>query len=68
MAKIEQELIPFNTPNFVRVKSPPRDRQEGWMELPAIPLCDVPEETLVQMCDDFKAEVLRKAKLSARQI
>lgn len=61
MAEIRQELMPFQTPNFVRVKLPPRARQEGMIESPAIPLADVPRDVLEQMCDDFKAEVLRKA-------
>lgn len=60
MAKIEQELHPFQTPNFVRLVVPPRPRQDGLQESASIPLREVPENVLLQMCEDFKAEVLRK--------
>ncbi len=60
MAEIAQKLRPFNTPNYVIVEMPPRPRQEGFVEGPKYHLRDVPEETIVQMCEDFKAEVLRK--------
>ena len=61
MAEIAQKLAPFQTPNFVRVVQPPGQRQDGFKESPAIPLKDVPRETLEEMCADFRAEVMRKA-------
>lgn len=60
MATIEQKLKPFGTPNFVIIEQPPGRRQDGFKEAPSIPLRDVPEQVLLQMCEDFKQEVLRK--------
>lgn len=61
MVKIEQELSPFTISNFVRVKTKPRLRQEGFKESPALPLSEVPTETLEAMCDEFRLAVLTKA-------
>lgn len=55
------ELQPWQTPNFVIVKVPPRPRQEGWQEAPKFPLSEVDAETLAQMCEAFRVEVFRKA-------
>lgn len=55
-------LKPWMTPNFVILDMPPRARQEGLAPLPGIPLCDVSAENLADLCDQFRAEVFRKAK------
>lgn len=55
------ETNPWITPNFVTAKMPPRPRQEGFQEGPKWHLRDVDAETLAKMCDDFRAEIFRKA-------
>lgn len=60
MASIDLKLRPFSVPNFVLLEMPPGKCQEGFNEMPSIPIKDVPESVLLQMCEDFKAEILRK--------
>lgn len=67
MATIELKLKPFGTPNFVIIEQTPSGRQDGLKEAPSIPLRDVPENVLLQMCEDFKAEVLRKHRTPASE-
>lgn len=55
------ELQPFLTPNFVIGKMAPRPRQDGLGEAPKWALKDVPAEDLARLCDEFRAEVFRKA-------
>lgn len=55
------ELHPFKVPNFVRQVMPPRPKQDGMTELPAIPLSDLSAETLDAMCDEFRNAVFQKA-------
>lgn len=55
------ELVPWQTPNFVTMKVPPRPREEGFQQAPTFPLSEVDAETLAQMCDDFRASVFEKA-------
>jgi|GEM_PF-4815235 len=61
MASITTKLAPFQTPNFVRLE--PLGSGRGSENTPCIPLRDVPEDVLLQMCEDFKQEVLRKHRL-----
>jgi len=56
------KLKPFNTPNFVLAEMPPRPRQEGFRDGPSWALKEVDTETLSRLCDDFRAEVFRKAE------
>lgn len=59
---INIELQPWATPNFVRAKMSPRPKQEGVnLESPSWPLWEVDALTLSQMCDEFRAEVFKKA-------
>lgn len=58
----EVELMPFNVPNYVIVKMPPRPKQEGIHESPKYHLSELSEETLNQLCEEFRAEVFRKSK------
>ena len=60
MASIEQKLKPFVTPNHVVIEVPPGRRQDGFQRAPSLPLNAVPEDVLLQMCEDFKNEVLAK--------
>jgi len=62
MAKITTELQPFNLPNYVLEEAKVGARQEGFQETPKHKLCDLPEETLIMLCDEFKEGILRKAR------
>jgi hypothetical protein len=55
------ELNPWMVPNFVTAKMPPRPRQEGFQEGPKWALSEVDADTLAAQCDQFRAEVFRKA-------
>lgn len=54
-------LQQWTVPNFVIGKMPPRPRQDGWHEGPKWELSEVDAEALAQLCDEFRAEVFRKA-------
>jgi len=60
--KTSIELEPFSTPNFVRQKQPAGLRENGFKELPAIPLEDLSDETLNQLCDEFRKDIFTKAR------
>ena len=60
-ATMEVELQPFQTPDFVLAVSKPALKQQGMQELPRYPLSDLDPMTLGRLCDDFRAEVFRKA-------
>jgi hypothetical protein len=55
------ELQPFTVPNFVREKTRPRPRQDGFHETPCHALHELDQATLSQMCDEFRAGVFAKA-------
>jgi len=55
------ELHPFQVPNFVRQVMPARPKQDGFQELPAIPLSELSDATLEAMCDEFRRNVFAKA-------
>jgi hypothetical protein len=59
--KMQVEVNAWQTPNFVTLKTPPRPRQEGWKEAPSIPLSELDADALSLLCDEFRAEVFRKA-------
>jgi len=61
MPKIELEVSDWATPNVVEVKRPPRPRQEGFTPMPGILLADASANLLAELCDNFRAEVFRKA-------
>jgi hypothetical protein len=61
MADIKLKLKPFGTPNFVIAELPPGTRQEGIQDPPKWALSELDAETLAKLCDDFRAEVFRKA-------
>ena len=58
------KLQPWQTPNFVIGVVPPRRRQEGFNPdaAPKWSLKEVSAETLAKMCEDFRAEIFRKAE------
>jgi len=48
-------------PSFCVQELPPRPRQDGLKDAPSWALSEVDADVLAQMCDDFRAEVFRKA-------
>jgi len=67
MIKLNVELIPFNIPNYVIVKRPPRPRNQGFEEGPKYHISELDEDTLNQLCDQFKSDVLAKARAGKDQ-
>ena len=60
-ATLEVELQPFQTPNFVRAKAADVKREEGMQETSSYPLSDLDPYTLSKLCDQFRADVFKKA-------
>lgn len=57
MAKMQVEVNAWQTPNYVTLKQPAgRDQQS-----PSIPLSEIDADVLALLCDDFRAEVFKKA-------
>lgn len=55
------ELKPWVVPNFVSVNMPKSKRDFGFRPDPVLAVCEVDANSLSQMCDDFRAEIFRKA-------
>lgn len=60
--KLEQEVQPFQVPNFVIVVAKPRPKQEGFVEATKYALGDLADETLEMLCDQFRRDVFARAK------
>jgi hypothetical protein len=59
---INIKLKPFSTPNFVVLEMPTKPRQDGFSsDGSSIPISEVDATVLSALCDDFRAEVFRKA-------
>lgn len=58
------KLQPWQTPNYVLAKMPPRPRQEGFIELPKWHVRELDADVLSNLCDQFRAEIFRKAGIS----
>jgi len=61
MAKINIELEPWVVPNFVRQKTKPSMRQEGYKEGLSISIKDLDEDVLSDLCDEFRQGIFKKA-------
>lgn len=61
VAKLNVDLQPWVTPNFVILEMPPAQRQDGFKEGPKLSLAEVDTDTLALQCDAFRAEVFRSA-------
>lgn len=62
--KLNVELEPFRTPNYVMVKQEVRQRQEGpCLDAPKYHVKDLDAETLGKLCDEFRASIFEKAGL-----
>jgi hypothetical protein len=59
--KMQIELLPFSTPNFVLQKMAPRLRQEGLVEVSSYHLRELDAKTLAGLCDQFRRDVFAKA-------
>jgi len=59
MAEIRLSLKPFTVPNYVSVQQPPsnEDRHTDAFH----PLAALDANVLAEMCDEFRADVFRKA-------
>jgi len=55
------ELQQWQTPNFVRIKMPPRRREDGFREDPCFSLKELEVQDLSNQCDKFRAEIFEKA-------
>lgn len=66
MIKTTVELVPFHIPNFVVQKIPPGRRQDGFKEAPKFHLSELDIDTLEALCDQFKEDVLAKARREKR--
>lgn len=58
---ISVPLRPFSIPSFVIAVAQPRPRQEGPTLSPSWPLSDLDVTTLSDMCDQFRADIFKKA-------
>ncbi len=58
---IKVKLKPFTVPNYVLVVEKPLAREEGFKEGRKYALSEIDEGYLLDLCDEFKAEVFRKA-------
>jgi hypothetical protein len=61
MSSLKIDLVPFSTPNYVFGQMPPRPRQDGPIEAPKWHLTEVDAVVLAQLCDEFRADVFKKA-------
>lgn len=60
--RIVLELKPFMTPNFAIIKDGKiAQKQDGFQGSKSIALKDISQETLLEMCEQFKRDVLKKA-------
>lgn len=60
-ATLEVTLKPFTVPNFVLVEEAPVSRGEGFSPSEGIPLSALDSLTLDRLCNQFRAEVFKKA-------
>lgn len=58
---IEVDLVPFDIPDFVRIKEGQRPRTDGFKPGAKIQIEALDEETLHKLCDDFKERIFSKA-------
>ena len=63
MSELKLKLKPFTVPNFVIGEGQVASRQEGWAQNPPYPLSYLDSETLLELCNEFKRAVFKKAGL-----
>jgi len=59
--KMEVDLVPMTVPNYVIAVTPPGKRQDGFAEGPKYKLSELSEQVLSQLCNEFRAEIFKKA-------
>lgn len=59
--EMKVKLQPFQTPNYVIAESKPGLKQDGMVERPMWHVKEVDENTLSEMCDQFRRDVFEKA-------
>jgi len=62
MAKFNIDLIPFTIPDSVLLTLPPGTKQDGFTAGPKIPLGDIQDDILHEMCDDFRTAIFERAQ------
>lgn len=60
-ATITVDIKKFDVPEFVRVANDQMRKSAGLSPLGDIMLKDIPDATLVSLCDKFKVDVLKRA-------
>lgn len=58
---INLKIRDFSVPAFVIPIDPPGNRQDGFKDSAGIPLRELSPEVLGNLCDNFRAEVFKKA-------
>jgi len=61
MSKVEVELQPMRIPNFILGVAKPGRKQDGFREGPKWSLSEISEETLSELCNQFRKDVFEKA-------
>lgn len=61
MAEHTVELIPFSVPGQVTAKTVPGPRSDGFQEIPKFSLGELDQETLSELCNEFRRSVFKKA-------
>jgi len=61
MTTINLDLNPFPVPNSVSAKLPPGKKQDGFKIAPTIPLGELDDNTLHEMCDEFRTAIFARA-------
>lgn len=56
------KLQPFRVPNFAICEVPAGRRQDGFKEAPKYALSELDDETLEELCRQFKDDVFAKAR------
>lgn len=62
MPSIVVKIKPFEVPDVVYLEQPPKPRQKGMLDLAtSFNLSELSEQTLGELCDEFRTSVFRKA-------
>lgn len=61
MSSLEVQLNPFPVPDSLTIIQSPQPRQNGFSLPQTHLLGQLSDETLIELCDEFKASVLQKA-------
>jgi len=55
------KLRPIQTPNYVLAEARPGLRQDGMVECQKWHIGEIDEETLSELCDQFRRDIFKKA-------